>query len=134
MRWLYFFTFALIFLCINGCKDRNSSNIENRSQPVISTHSTSTGNVGDQGDSGTVIRQDFQNYNKKVASNDLGNLDDGDFDCAVTNITRSNGPYNLDCEKDGDEITIHFRNGGFIITDLDGFHAENGEYWQIEEN
>jgi hypothetical protein len=131
---LHFFNFALFLLCINGCKDQNSSNFEVKSQSIIPTYSTSIGNVSDLGDSGPAIRQDFQSYRKKITSNNLENLDDGDFDCAVTNITRGNGPYNLDCEKYGDEITIHFRNGGFIITDLDGFHAENGEYWEIEEN
>jgi hypothetical protein len=67
-------------------------------------------------------------------SNDLEEVEDGEFDCRVTNITRNEGPYTLKCEKDSDEITIHFPNGGYIVTNIDGLHESTGEFWAIEEN
>lgn len=71
-------------------------------------------------------------------------LADGSYYCDVTNMTRSNGPYILDCEKSGDTITIHFPNGGHIDLDIDSqestgegsweitaTNAENGDSWDL---
>lgn len=56
----------------------------------------------------------------------------GEFDCTVFNITTGNGPYTLMCDRDGDEITINFPNGGYIIVDEDGYHARTGHFWEVE--
>jgi hypothetical protein len=37
------------------------------------------------------------------------------------NVSRGNGPYSLECEKDGGEITRHFPNGGYVVVDEDGY-------------
>jgi hypothetical protein len=60
-------------------------------------------------------------------------IPDGDFDCVATNLTTGNGPYSLNCEKDGDDIIINFPNGGHITVDEDGFHSETGDNWDIEK-
>ena len=65
-------------------------------------------------------------------SANLIDLDDGEFECIVKNETRSEGPYTLTCEKESDEITIHFQDGGFIVTDTNGFYASSGDQWSIE--
>jgi hypothetical protein len=65
-------------------------------------------------------------------SPDLSDREDGEFDCTVENVSRGNGPYSLTCEKDGDDITINFPNGGYITVDSDGFHSERGEQWEVE--
>jgi len=57
---------------------------------------------------------------------------DGEYVCTATNITRGNGPYTLSCEKNGDEITIRFKNGGYIMVDEDGYDAARGEHWEVE--
>jgi hypothetical protein len=57
---------------------------------------------------------------------------DGDYDCTVMNISSGLGPYTLQCEKNGDDITINFPNGGYIVVDSDGYHAVRGEQWEVE--
>jgi len=64
---------------------------------------------------------------------DQDTISDGDFDCVATNLTTGNGPYSLNCEKDGDDIIINFPNGGHITVDEDGFHSETGNNWDIEK-
>jgi hypothetical protein len=59
-------------------------------------------------------------------------LEDGSYNCEVTNTTRGNGPYTLECEKSGDDLTIHFNNGGHIILDVDSQQSPNGSTWQLE--
>jgi hypothetical protein len=66
------------------------------------------------------------------ASGNSADRPDGEYDCTVTNITRGTGPYSLECEKDGDDLTIRFPNGGYIVVDSDGFHAARGEQWEVE--
>jgi hypothetical protein len=57
---------------------------------------------------------------------------DGSYDCDVTNSTRGNGPYSLGCDKEGDEVTIHFDNGGHVTVDSDGYDYNTGETWDVE--
>ena len=59
-------------------------------------------------------------------------LQDGSYDCEVTNTTRGNGPYTLECEKSGDEIVIHFNNGGYINLDIDAQPTGDGSTWELE--
>lgn len=66
-----------------------------------------------------------------VATN-LTGLENGQFECIVTNESRSEGPFASICEKEEDEITVHFPNGRYIVTDTDGFHASSGDHWSIE--
>jgi hypothetical protein len=56
----------------------------------------------------------------------------GEVDCTVLNTSTGNGPYNLTCERDGDDIRINFPNGGFITVDSDGYHDRTGHYWDVE--
>lgn len=65
----------------------------------------------------------FQNLEEKS---------NGDYSCTAYNLSTGNGPYQLQCEKDNDEIIIHFPNGGYIVTDEDGFHFETGDIWDID--
>jgi hypothetical protein len=85
-------------------------------------------------------------YPTESANSEQDNeLEDGLHDCEAENITRSNGPYSLECEKLGMELTIHFNNGGYITNDINsqnkvGDHAweidtsnpENGDNWTVE--
>ena len=57
---------------------------------------------------------------------------DGSYDCDVTNTTRGNGPYSLGCDKDGDEVTIHFDNGGHVTVDSDGYDYNTGEVCDVD--
>src|SRR5258705_11285211 len=60
------------------------------------------------------------NSREKVAEEQRSSfLEDGSYNCEVSNTTRGNGPYTLECEKSGDEIVIHFNNGGYINLDID---------------
>jgi hypothetical protein len=59
-------------------------------------------------------------------------LRDGSHDCEVMNTTRGNGPYTLECEKSGDDITIHFNNGGYITLDMDSQESADGSTWELE--
>lgn len=60
-----------------------------------------------------------------------GEKPDGTYDCTVSNLTRGYGPYSLSCEKDGDDVTIHFNNGGYITLN-DGFEPDSGDHWEVE--
>ena len=66
-----------------------------------------------------------------VATN-LGGLENGEFECIVTNESRSKNPFASSCKKNEDEITVHFPDGSYIVTDTDGLHASSGERWSIE--
>ena len=66
-----------------------------------------------------------------VATN-LRGLENGEFECIVTNQSRSESPFDSSCEKEEDEITIHFSDGRYIVTDTDGLQASSGDYWSIE--
>ncbi len=118
----------LLVQMFSGCGEQDRSSSGNYaailSKSVEETKVVSASNSASQS----------QSFNIASITNDLEDLEDGEFDCLVTNVTRNEGPYTLQCEKDSDEITIHFPNGGYIVTDLDGLHAETGELWQIEEN
>lgn len=72
-------------------------------------------------------------------------LPDGSYSCEATNTTNGYGPYTIDCEKNGDEITVNFPNGGYIVTDIDSIesdgsgnwaadttHTPEGESWEVE--
>lgn len=59
-------------------------------------------------------------------------LADGTYSCEVTNTTRGNGPYSLECEKSDSEIVIHFNNGGYITLDVDAGHLSDGETWNFD--
>lgn len=69
-----------------------------------------------------------------VESSNVESAGDGDHECIVTNLSRGNGPYNLECEKDGDEITIRFPNGGYVVVDESGYEASRGEQWSVQFN
>jgi hypothetical protein len=77
----------------------------------------------------------YNDYQSGSSSEDVDQDDipDGDFDCTATNLISGNGPYSLNCEKDGDDIIINFPNGGHITVDEDGFHSETGDNWDIEK-
>lgn len=59
-------------------------------------------------------------------------LPQGLSDCSAYNTSNGNGPYTLDCERDGDEIRLNFPNGGYIDLDQDGYDPQTGEQWEIE--
>ena len=59
-------------------------------------------------------------------------LQDGSYACEVMNTTRGNGPYTLSCDKSGDDITIHFNNGGYITLDVDSQESADGSTWELE--
>lgn len=67
-----------------------------------------------------------------VESSNLEGVGDGDHECVVMNVSQSNGPYFLECEKDGDEITIRFPNGGYVVVDESGYEASRGEQWLVQ--
>lgn len=116
MKVWYFPIGALILGIFVGCEQSASS------EP---SYSSSTSFSSSQSAS---IRK------RAGALTDISDIDDGEFDCTVSNATTGNGPYSLLCEKDGDEITIHFPNGGFLVVDEDGYHARTGTYWEVEVN
>ena len=66
------------------------------------------------------------------SSDDDQQRQNGSYDCDVTNTSRGNGPYALDCDKDGDEVTINFNNGGSVTIDSDGYDSSTGEQWDVE--
>ncbi len=68
----------------------------------------------------------------EVENSNLESASDGDHECVVMNVSRGNGPYNLECEKDGDEITIRFPNGGYVVVDENGYEASRGEQWSVQ--
>ena len=113
---------------ISGCGEQDRSSTENYS--AIDSKSVEKSKVA----SASIYAAQSQSFTNANISNDIEDLEDGEFDCIVTNVTRNEGPYTLQCEKDSDEITIHFPNGGYIVTDLEGLHVSTGELWQIEEN
>lgn len=53
---------------------------------------------------------------------------DGTYTCEVINITASNGPYALACDKSGDTVIVHFPNGGHISGGLVGATEELIEF------
>lgn len=57
---------------------------------------------------------------------------DGYHDCDVSNTTRGYGSYSLECEKNGDEVTINFNNGGHVTVDSDGYDFNTGDQWDVE--
>lgn len=59
-------------------------------------------------------------------------LRDGTYSCEAMNETRSNGPYSLSCDKSGDELVIHFDNGGYISADIDSQITQDGSSWEID--
>jgi hypothetical protein len=56
---------------------------------------------------------------------------DGTYSCEASNTTSGNGPYSLECDKSGDEVVIHFNNGGHITLDVDS-QEMRGEQWHVE--
>lgn len=72
-------------------------------------------------------------------------LVDGTYSCTVSNVSRGNGPYSLECEKSGSEVVIHFPSGGYLSVDIDtesvpqegtvrfeGTDQKKGDAWEIE--
>ena len=71
-------------------------------------------------------------------------LPDEKYECEGRNVTRSEGPYSLECEKAGKELTLRFEEGGYLVTDItsskvvsdtwtiESTHSEDGEDWEIE--
>ena len=119
---------SAFIIAISGCGDQDRSKASDsstrESQPFQSSYEPAPYSPAHQRSSDT----------NEYTSNDLTDVEDGEFDCTVTNITRNDGPYTLMCERDSDQITIHFPNGGYIFTDLEGLHSPTGEQWEIEEN
>ena len=66
------------------------------------------------------------------SSDALRELPDGFYSCDALNATRSNGPYPLDCDKSGSNITIHFNNGGYVDIDLYSQQSVDGLSWLLE--
>ncbi len=56
---------------------------------------------------------------------------DGQYDCAVSNLTTGDGPYPLQCDKEGDEITIWLPDGDHLVVDERGYHAMLREHWAV---
>lgn len=95
-----------------------------------------------------VSRSDTQTYNYSDDQGDVAEsseLDSGSYSCEAENTTRANGPYSLDCEKIGNEVIIHFPNGGYISTDvsseendgsgswtIEAEHPESGDTWEVQ--
>ncbi len=71
-------------------------------------------------------------------------LPDEKYECEARNVTRSEGPYSLECEKIGKELRLSFENGGYVVTEItssrvtddtwaiEATHSEDGEDWEIE--
>ena len=59
-------------------------------------------------------------------------LADGSYECEASNTTQGNGPYNLECEKIGNELTIHFSNGGYIVNDIDSINSNGEKSWTLD--
>lgn len=59
-------------------------------------------------------------------------LDDGSYSCEAGNDTRGNGPYDLECDKYGDVITLAFPNGGHIDLDIDSQVRVDEDTWEFE--
>ena len=70
-------------------------------------------------------------YAPSLGEASTGEKPDGTYDCTVTNITQGNGPYTLQCDKEGDDVTVHFNNGGYITLD-DGMDPNSGDQWEVE--
>ena len=82
------------------------------------------------------------NDNSEVDTGDQ--LEDGSYDCVVRNTDRSNGPYDLSCDKNGDEIIVTFPNGGYRTISVgepehdgnqftfEGSDDTRSESWEIE--
>ena len=71
-------------------------------------------------------------------------LPDEKYECEARNVTRSEAPYSLECEKVGNDLRLSFENGGYLVTKItssrvtdstwtiDATHSEDGEDWEIE--
>ncbi len=71
-------------------------------------------------------------------------LPDEKYECEARNVTRSEGPYSLECEKAGKKLTLRFEEGGYVFTDItssdvagdtwtiEATHPGDGEEWEIE--
>lgn len=95
----------------------------------------SLGGCGGNSDGTYEPSPSYDSYSAEDYSEDATNEQakpDGDYDCTATNISRGNGPYTLDCEKDGGDVTIHFNNGGHITVDEDGYDSNSVENWDVE--
>ena len=104
-------------LLLSSCGNSSTNSYENAS----SYDSTSDNDEDDEDDE-----------EEATYASGQGVTPDGDYDCSASNITRGNGPYSLGCEKDGDDVTIHFNNGGHITVDEDGYDTNTGEQWDVE--
>jgi hypothetical protein len=60
-----------------------------------------------------------------------GELDYGSYAATVENTTESYGPYSLDVDVGAGDVTIHFENGGYIVTDIDS-QDWNGMEWTLD--
>jgi hypothetical protein len=97
-------------------------------------------------DSDTYESESYRDPNStQTEDSETPRLVDGTYSCEASNPEQDYGPYNLECEKNGDEITVYFPNGGYIVNDIDdtegdgsgewtvdSTHAEDGESWQID--
>ncbi len=71
-------------------------------------------------------------------------LPDEKYECEGRNVTRSEGPYSLECEKIGKELRLSFENGGYVVTKitsssvnddtwtLETTHSEDDDDWEVE--
>ena len=107
----------IALLLLSSCGNSSTNSYENAS----SYDSTSDNDEDDEDDD-----------EETTDASGQGVTPDGDHDCSASNITRGNGPYSLECEKDGDDVTIHFNNGGHITVDEDGYDTNTGEQWDVE--
>lgn len=107
-------------LLLSSCGNSSTNSYENAS----SYDSTSDNDEDDE--------DDEDDEEETTDASGQGVTPDGDYDCSASNITRGNGPYSLGCEKDGDDVTIHFNNGGHITVDEDGYDTNTGEQWDVE--
>lgn len=58
-------------------------------------------------------------------------LADGSYSCEATNESRGTGPYSLECDKEGDVISLHFPNGGHIELDVESEESTAETAWEI---
>ena len=105
-RCIQLIVLMVLVQMISGCGEQDRSSTENYS--AIDSKSVEKSKVA----SASIYAAQSQSFTNANISNDIEDLEDGEFDCIVTNVTRNEGPYTLQCEKDSDEITIHFPNGG----------------------
>lgn len=55
----------------------------------------------------------------------------GTYTGTVTNETRGNGPYTLQCDRYASQVTVHFDNGGFVAIEIESEERTSEGLWEI---